>query len=89
MFFGPAGPWVPHAVQRPALEVVQRVGPGFALLVSGEFVIETQPPESALHPHTHDFHDVVGPGTAAVLVVIVVLVIIGRKVVAWVVRASD
>jgi hypothetical protein len=69
--------------------VVVRAGPSYALLVSGEVVIETQAPESALHPHTHDFHGVVDPRVAAILVVVIVLVIVADKVVAWVFRASD
>jgi hypothetical protein len=72
-----------------ATAIVQRLGPAFALLVPVQYTVETQPPESGLHPHTHDFHDVVDPGVAAILVVVIVLVIVADKVVAWVVRASD
>ena len=77
-------------MQQPGFHtVVQRLGPAFALLVPTTVVIETQPPASALHPQTHDLSDVVGPGTAAIFILVVVLVIVAERVVAWVVRASE
>jgi hypothetical protein len=68
---------------------VVRAGAAFALLVQAHYTVETQPPESGLHPHTHDVHDVVDPGAAAILAVVIVLVMIADRVVSWVVRASD
>ena len=69
--------------------VIQRVGPAFALLVPVQYTVETQPPESGLHPHTHDLHAMVDPGTAAIFVVIVVLVIVAGKVVALPTRRTS
>jgi hypothetical protein len=69
--------------------VVQRLGPAFAFLVPATYVVETQPPEGGLHPHTNHVQAVVGPETAAILVVIVVLAIVAGRIVAWVVPASD
>lgn len=40
--------------------VVVRAGAAFALLVPAQYTAETQPPESGLHPHTHDIPAVVG-----------------------------
>lgn len=76
-------------ISRLGAPVVVRAGAAFALLVQAHYTVETQPPESGLHPHTHDVHDVVDPGAAATLAVVIVLVMIADRVVSWVVRASD
>jgi hypothetical protein len=76
-------------VIRRAPVVIQRAGPAFALIVPTKIMIETQPPESGLHPHVDYEHDVVALGTEAVLLLVVVLVIVAGKVVGWVVRATD
>ena len=87
-FFGPRGPFVPWAPQHAVVPVVERLGPAFALLVPLQYIVETQLPESGLHPHTHDVHAAVSPGTAAILVVIVILVMVGEKMVARIVSSK-
>jgi hypothetical protein len=69
--------------------VIQRVGPAFALIVPTKYVIETQPPESGLHPHGDYDHSAVVIGTEVVLLLVVVFVIVADKVVAWVVRTPN